>query len=157
MIDLPTAAAAAAILNNSVTAIDKVYNWVRSRRGEKPASVGLRNDPERKVLEYVSLTGKPEPPVVVMTHAQFAQRLDKSDIALIKSFERRMDLAMGQWNALNSRLPLASEVERVRIEANMEDMKNRDICASLNEIIGLIERLGMDLHDHYASIRHICR
>ena len=156
MIELATAATAAALLNNSVSAIDKVYNWWRTKHGNSPASVGLRSDPQNQVLQYVSLTGAAQPAHVVMTYNELATRLTPQDVSFIKAFERRMTLAMAQWEALNADLPLAGAVERVRIEANMENIKDRDICSSLRQIVGFIERLGIDLQDHYASVRAIC-
>jgi hypothetical protein len=156
MIELATAAAAAAMLSNSVSAVDKVYNWWRARQGQKLASEGLSSDPKKQVLQYVSLTGAAQPAKVVMTYEELAKRLTPEDVNYIKAFETRMRHAMTQWEALNADLPLASAVERARIEANMENMKNKDICFSLKEIVGFIENLGIDLHDHYAGVRNIC-
>jgi hypothetical protein len=67
-----------------------------------------------------------------------------------------MKAAMAQWEALNEELPLADPVSRVRIEANMEKMKDGDICLCLNQIVDFIEKLNIDLHDHYSSVRTIC-
>ena len=156
MIDLASAATAAALLNNSVAAIDKVYNWWKATRGEKPASMGLRSDPQKQVLQYVPLTSVAQPARVVMTYADLASRLDQSDLNFIRSFENRMAVAMSQWEALNARLPLSDPVDRARIEANMEDMKNRDICHSLRQIVDFIDRRGIDLMDHYQSVRTMC-
>lgn len=157
MIELAAAATAAAMLNNAVSAVDKIYNWWTAKHGERPASEGLRSDPQNQVLQYVSLTAEQQPTRVVMTYAEFAQRLDPDDVNYIKAFEARMKLAMAQWEALNARLPLAaSDVERVRLEANMEDIRNRDICFSLKQIVDFIEAHGIDLHDHYRSVRSIC-
>ena len=91
-----------------------------------------------------------------MTYEELAKRLTPEDVSYIKTFETRMKRAMSQWEALNADLPLASSVERVKIEANMEDIKNKDICFSLKQIVEFIERLSIDLHDHYASVRSIC-
>jgi hypothetical protein len=79
MLDLATAAAAAAMLNNSVSAVDKVYNWWRARRNEKAASEVLRNDPQKEVLQYVSGIEDQKPIRVVMTYAQLAAKIDKDD------------------------------------------------------------------------------
>jgi hypothetical protein len=156
MIELATAAAAAAMLNNSVSAIDKVYNWWRTKQGQAPASQGLRSDPQKHVLQYVSLTGVAQPIRVVMSYTEFATRLTPDDVSFIRAFETRMRRAMTQWEALNADLPLASPVERVRIEGNMENLKDRDICPSLKQIVDFIQKLGIDLQDHYASVRSIC-
>jgi hypothetical protein len=156
MIELATAAAAAAMLNNSVSAIDKVYNWWRTKQGQAPASQGLRSDPQKQVLQYVSLTGVAQPIRVVMSYTEFATRLTPDDVSFIRAFETRMRRAMTQWEALNADLPLASPVERVRIEGNMENLKDRDICPSLKQIVDFIQKLGIDLQDHYASVRSIC-
>jgi hypothetical protein len=67
-----------------------------------------------------------------------------------------MGLAMTQWEALNARLPLSDPVERARIEANMEIMKNGDICKCLNQIVDFIEKLNIDLEDHYQKVRFVC-
>jgi hypothetical protein len=155
MIDLATAAAAAALLNNSVSAVDKVYNWWQALQKQKAASEILRSDPKKEVLQYVS--GQDQAPIrVVMTYAQLATKLNQDDFTYIQSFEQRMSLAMGQWEKLNARLPLLDSVERARVEANMDAMKNGDICTCLREIVGFIEKLNIDLHDHYASVRRIC-
>lgn len=156
MIDLATAAASAALLNNAVSAVDKVYNWVRALNKQAPASLGLRSDPQKAVLQYESLDGTPEPTRVVMTYAELAAKLTEDDVRHIKSFEQRMKAAMVQWEKLNASLSLYEDVERGRIEANMERLKERDICPSLREIVQFIERLGVDLQDHYASVRSIC-
>ncbi len=154
MIELAAAATVAAMLNNSVGAVDKVYNWWRG--GKKPASEGLRSDPKNQVLQFVSLTKPGQPAKVVMTYGDLAKRLTPEDVSYIKALEKRMRFAISQWEALNAELPLASAVERVRIEANMENMKDKDICSSLKQIVDFIEKLGIDLHDHYASVRNIC-
>lgn len=152
-----TAATVAAMLDHSVSAIDKVYNWWRTKQGDSPASIGLPSDPKNQVLEYVSLTGPAQPDHVVMTYSELAALLTPRDVNLIQSFEKRMNLAMTQWEALNANLPLAaSAVERVRIEANMQDIKDKDICSSLKQIVDFIGKLGIDLQDHYASVRTIC-
>ena len=155
MIELATAAAAAAMLSNSVSAVDKIYNWWNGKHGESPASQALRSDPQKQVLQYVSLSGA-KPSQVVMTYDQLAQALSPEDVGHIKSFETRMMLAMNQWEALNAELPLASPVERARIEANMVNLKEKDICFSLKQIVDFIERLGIDLEDHYQRVRGIC-
>jgi len=108
MIDLATAGVAAALLNNSVSAIDKVYNWWLSRKQQGPASKALRNDPQTKTLQYVS-TGPEQATIkIVMTYAELASKLSEDDLSLIKSFEQRMGLAMKQWEALNANLPLST-------------------------------------------------
>jgi hypothetical protein len=156
MIELAAAASAAALLNNAVSAVDKIYNWWRAARGERPASEGLRSDHQKQVLQYVSLAAPSQPAQVVMTFDQLATKLTPEDVSYIKAFETRMRLAMTQWEALNAELPLAGAVERARIELNMKNLKEKDICYSLHQIVGFIERLGLDLHDHYASVRTIC-
>ena len=115
MIELATAAAAAAMLNNSVSAVDKVYNWWRARRNEKPASELLRNDPQKEVLQYVSVTEDQKPIRIVLTYAELARKIDQDDYRFIQSFERRMKAAMAQWEKLNEDLPLADPVSRARI------------------------------------------
>jgi len=52
MLDLATAAIAAAMLNNSLSAVDKVYNWWNARRGGAPAGELLRDSPTTQVLQY---------------------------------------------------------------------------------------------------------
>jgi hypothetical protein len=156
MVELATAALAAALLNNSVSAVDKVYNWWLAKKKERPASKVLRNDPQKEVLQYVSTRPDQATIRVVMTYAELASKLSQDDFNLIKSFEQRMGLAMTQWEALNARLPLSDPVERARIEANMEMMKNGDICKCLNQIVDFIEKLNIDLEDHYQKVRFIC-
>src|SRR5262245_968014 len=99
MVELATAALAAALLNNSVSAVDKVYNWWLAKKKERPASKVLRNDAQKQVLQYVS-TGPDQATIrVVMTYAELASKLSQDDFNLIKSFEQRMGLAMTQWEA----------------------------------------------------------
>jgi len=38
----------------------------------------------------------------------------------------------------------------------MEKMKNGDICKCLNQIVDFIEKLNIDLEDHYQQVRFIC-
>jgi hypothetical protein len=129
---------------------------VAGQKKERPASKVLRNDPQKEVLQYVSTRPDQATIRVVMTYAELASKLSQDDFNFIKSFEQRMGLAMTQWEALNARLPLSDPVERARIEANMEIMKNGDICKCLNQIVDFIEKLNIDLEDHYQKVRFIC-
>ena len=52
MIDLATAAAAA-MLSNSVSAIDKLYNWWSTSRGGREAKAVLRDNPQASALSIM--------------------------------------------------------------------------------------------------------
>jgi hypothetical protein len=156
MIDLIAAAAAAKLLNEAVSSVDKVYGWFRALKKEAGPSVVLKSDPASQVLEYVTTDPTPRPVRVVMTYGELARRLSEDDANYIDSMAKRMKRAMAQWEALNERLPLLDPVERARVEANMLDMKDRDICPCLGQVVGFIDQLGIDLQDHYMSVRTIC-
>ena len=91
-----------------------------------------------------------------MTYQQLSEKLNKDDLSLIRAFERRMEAAVAQWEALQGDLPLASPVERAKIEANLRRMQEEDICYCLKKIIDYIEGLDIDLYDHYRHVRYIC-
>jgi hypothetical protein len=157
MIDLATAAIVAAIVSNSATAIDKIYNWIKERQGGQPASVGLRNEPETKSLQYVSLTGRGQTYAGTMSYHDIAQKLSPEDVRHLKGYEDRMSAAMTQWDKLNARLPLADSVERASIEADMEFIRSRDVCYSLKNILDFIEQqLLFSLEDHYHEASFMC-
>ena len=90
-----------------------------------------------------------------MTYEELSTESTTDDFSYIRSFDQRMKLAMSQWEALNARLPLADPVDRVRIEANMEQMKDTT-SACVKEIVDFIDKLGIDLYDHYGRVRSIC-
>ena len=156
MVGLAEASLVAGILGNSVSAVDKIYNWWRESRGQSKASLAMVNQPEAQALSYIRLDKPGSPVKIAISYGDLARKLQKEDVQYIEGFGSRMQNAMVQWNALNAGLPLADAVERARIEANMEQLKNRDICASLRQVIDFIDKLGIDLEDHYTSARQIC-
>ena len=156
MIELATAATVAGILANAISSVDKVYDWWRERKGLTKASVVLMNDPARNALAYRKV-GQEEPVRIAMTYNELAGKLSEDDVDFIEGFARRMKRAMEQWNTLNGELPLASPVERARIEGNMDLLKERDICPSLKQIIDFIYKIGIDLEDHYSGARQVCK
>lgn len=155
MIDIATVASAAAMLNNTVSAVDKIYDWYRARTGQPKATLELRNNPEKEVLQYEGTST--ESPRVVATYQELSGRLHEDDMVHIRSLEKRMAVAMKKWETLNEGLPLADPVERARIELNMDHIKEQDICSSLGQITDLIQKLGIDLEDHYQTVKGMCK
>ncbi len=153
MIDLGTAALAAQALNNAVSAVDRFYGLYKASRNEAVEGSVLRANPKAEALEYIGPGGDRRE---VMTYLQLSEKLNKDDLSLIRAFERRMEAAVAQWEALQGDLPLASPVERAKIEANLRRMQEEDICYCLKKIIDYIEGLDIDLYDHYRHVRYIC-
>jgi hypothetical protein len=156
MIELATAVSVAGLLDNAVSALDTVYNWWKERKGEPPARVELKADPKQQSFKYVRRENGGQTERVVLTYEQLAERISEDDVQTIKSFETRMSQALDQWRKLNAVLNLP-EFDRETTEAKMDKLRRTEICVCLDEIIDLIDFLGIDLEDHYASARRMCR
>jgi hypothetical protein len=154
MITLATAATAAAMTNNIISFIDKVYNWYQKSKGHAPASVLVENNQKDKQLQLISTTsGKI---ISALTYQEISQKLTPEQLDYIKSFEKRMSNAQKIWNNINERIPLSSPDEQARLEAQLDDIRGRHICPSLDEIITFLDSIGLPLHDHYVVVRRMC-
>ena len=156
MIELATAVAVAGLLDNALSALDTVYNWWKEKKGEEPARVELRGDSDKQSFKYIRRENGKQTERTVLTYAQLAARISDDDVKTIKSFEARMSQALDQWQRLNAVLNLP-EYDRKSIELKMDRLRKTEICVCLDEIVGFIDFLGIDLEDHYASARRMCQ
>lgn len=154
MIDFAMVSATAALIDSSLSAMDRFYELYQDYRDRHPAGLTLRANASEQVLVYQSTTDASMQ--VVMTYEELATKLQHEDLNFIASFEKRMTAAVAQWESLNASLPSADPLERAKIEAHMAKVKTDDICPSLTGIVDFIDSLGIDLYDHYKVVRRIC-
>jgi hypothetical protein len=87
--------------------------------------------------------------------AEQLTRLDPNAQKLIRAYERTMKDLFERWTELKPKR-IAQDPE-IRQEARDESKLVRgELCGELNELLGFIESLGMQLQDHYAHVRYIC-
>jgi hypothetical protein len=84
------------------------------------------------------------------------ERLPSNSQKLIRSYERTMNELFERWTELKpKRIAADPDIKSEAIAAS--DMVRRQLCNELTELLNFIETLGMELRDHYAEVRFICR
>jgi hypothetical protein len=88
--------------------------------------------------------------------AEDLKKLDADEQKLIRAYELTMKQIFDRWIELKPKR--YSQDSETRREARQQsDDVRRDLCAELVELLDFIETMGKRLHDHYRSIRFVCR
>ena len=162
MIELAAAATVAALVSNAVGAFDKIYRGYSDFIKEKePASYDVPppdfayvDSPENKALVAKSVsTGAIYQTV---TYDQLRSRLSEQELEFLESLTSAMETYQMQWNSAVKQKAMASGMDIGKMEAQQKYLAE-EISKVLLQILELVERLGLHLHDHYHIARMVAK
>lgn len=93
--------------------------------------------------------------VQTITGDQLASVLGPDDLALVRSYEQNMQKYFKRWQAVyvkkdSSQDPLANAITEEQLAEQITKMKDE-----LLGILSFLQRIGVNLDDHYMHIRHL--
>jgi hypothetical protein len=155
MIDLALATAAITAATAGVGLIDKIADQIDRFLTKKP-------EPEVPPQHRLKIERDGDA-IVSRYHGQESQRITAADLQKlpeaelrhIKVFEQSMENHYAVWEAVHPQQALAVDpVAKAKIDLQLKGII-RDMKRDLNGILGFLERIGLNLDDHYMHIRDL--
>lgn len=151
-------AALVAATKGAVDLFDKIAGQVKSVLMKLPKEAAGKEDRWRY---KISAEGKDivvrqtERTIQTITGDQLSKVLGPDDLALVRSYEKNMQKYFKRWQAVYAKKdasqdPLVNAVTEEQLAEQIESMK-----AELLGILSFLQRIGVQLDDHYMHIRHL--
>ena len=73
---------------------------------------------------------------------------------MIAAIEQMMAILVTRWSEITKEYELVDADQKAKYKFRLSQIA-KELSASLTTIFAILDRLGFQLHDHYASLRHI--
>lgn len=151
-------AALVAATKGTIDIFDKVAGQVKSVLLKRPKEAEGEEDRWRNKISaegndiVVKQTGRT---VQTITGDQLASTLGSDDLALVRTYEQKMQQYFKRWQAIyakkdSSQDPLVNVITEEQLTEQITKMKTE-----LLGILSFLEHIGVRLDDHYMHIRHL--
>lgn len=158
MIDIATASAVIGTLSSAMGLADKVYDTFHKfmHSGEvAPADSRTHSEEIAASPSGDALVHQDNGHVVrTVTRDDLSAQLAATDAQVIEAIEQKMEILVTRWSEITKEYALVDANERAKYKVRLSQIA-KELSASLTAIFAILDRLGFQLHDHYASLRHI--
>ena len=151
-------AALVAATKGTIDIFDKIAGQVKSVLLKRPKEAEGEEDRWRNKISaegndiVVKQTGRT---IQTITGGQLASALGSDDLALVRTYEQKMQQYFKRWQAIyakkdSSQDPLVNVITEEQLTEQITKMKTE-----LLGILSFLEHIGVHLDDHYMNIRHL--
>ena len=107
---------------------------------------------DRDATELIhSVDGKT---IQTVTRDELAQELNKTDLTVIITYEKRMSQLFDQWVEITKDISLVDARDRGRYKAQSAGISD-DMGDCLTQVFTLLSTVGFKLDDHYAALKAV--
>lgn len=161
MIDLQTASAISSIVGSAITSIDRMYRgyadyFKKSLPGEMVPSPSFTIQNRSSEGVIVATTTDETVELQKVTYEELRARLAERDLGYVDTLERALKNYEAQWNSAYLSRSMASGMDVGRYEAQL-DLVAKEISDPLLRVLAFVERMGLQLDDHYLAAREIAQ
>ena len=158
MLDIAAASAVISTLSSAMGLADKVYDTYHKfmHSGEvaapdpHPHSEEIAASPSGDALVHQD-NGHV---VRTVTRDDLRTQLGALDAQVIEAIEQKMEILVARWSEITKEYELVDADQKAKYNVRLTQIA-KELSASLSTIFAILDRLGFQLHDHYAALRHI--
>ena len=149
MLTLAEAKVALDVGGAAIALFDKLYPRIwRALTGKEPKTSGSIRVERRGEELVATKDGKSQ---MQVTYQDLMQRLSPEDVNHIRMYEQSIKNYEAQIEKIYPQLALLPPVQKAQVEVQLKQMVDA-MQSDLLGILSFIERIGLDLEDHYSRV-----
>jgi len=160
MLSIPEIAAVISATKGAIEIFDRIAGQIKSVLLDRPKEAEGADDRWR-----IKITGNDQGiivnqnnhPIKIITRSQLGSMLSPNDLALVETYEKKMNEYFSYWRTVYSAKDSSPDpLVNAKVDNQLTGLISK-MKIELLAILDFLENIGVQLDDHYMSIRMLVR